>query len=520
MIYNSLKRRHFLQGLGVTMAMPLLPSLMPKAHAALGDERSFVFMSEEHGGVNEEHLYPYRNPVGEQVLYAGNAAEGLDHKTRMEPLANLLQARTTGLFPTAERELSPVFGSFLNPFLPKINLLRGLDIMFYIAHHQGGYLGNFSALAEVDPNRLTLETIDQIMARSTAFYKTRPTLPIMQIGSGRRTSFARQSGTIQEVNSEDNWAIVNAILGTNQPVSNTTQMTQYLNRINEDYSRLMSTTTSPGRRLSTDDRLRVEEHVGMLNELISKLVNQGGAICSNTLSLVKNEPAHYYPSNLTTAQKIARWENTTNLIAGAIKCGASRIAIMNLIPHIDYDGDWHQAIAHRQLGETNADVLRKLTDNSRFSAQQVFTRLIAKLDVERGDGSTYLDNSLVTWTPESGPLTHMFIDNFALTAGSAGGYFKTGNYVDYRNLSNMGVATRDGPRTENLRPGMPYNRWIYGMLKAMGIPDSEFARAGMNGYGDNYVDTRPSWFANANGHRAWPDRLIADLGKPMPRITA
>ncbi|PCJ38644.1 MAG: hypothetical protein COA99_11485 [Moraxellaceae bacterium] len=46
----------------------------------------------------------------------------------------------------------------------------------------------------------------------------------------------------------------------------------------------------------------------------------------------------------------------------------------------------------------------------------------------------------------------------------------------------------------------------------------EFARDGMIGYGDPYVDSQPGWFANKNGHRTWPVRLIADMGIPMPRI--
>jgi hypothetical protein len=519
MIYDNIKRRHFLQGLGVSLALPLLPSLMPKAQAALGQNKSMIYITEHHGGVNDDLLYPSRNPVNEQVLYAGDAAQGLDHRTRMESLTNFLQTRNSGLFPTTELELSPVLGSFLNPYLSKINLLRGLDVMFYIAHHYGGYLGNFADRAEPsNPTLQQIETIDQIIARSSSFYAQRPVLPIMQIASQWSFSYAQQSGSVQQVNTQDNWTIVNSILGSNQPVSNNSQMTTYLNRIHDDYSRLSSGAFGAGRRLSRDDKLRVDEHVSLLNELTTKIGNQGNASCSSTLSSVFDERADHWPENLTQAQKIARWENTTNLIAGAIKCGASRLANIQVPVSANFQGDWHQQIAHRQDGEDAPNVLRLLVENSRFTAQHVFTKLASKLNVDRGDGSTYLDNSLICWVPESGPITHSFIDNFALTAGSAGGYFNTGNYVDYRNLTNQGVVSTDGPRLDRLRPGLPYNRWLYTLLKAMGVPDNEFARPGMIGYGDNYVDRNPGWYANKNGHRAWPDRLLTDMGRPMPRI--
>jgi Protein of unknown function (DUF1552) len=519
MIYDNIKRRHFLQGLGVSLALPMLPSLMPKAHAALGQNKSMVYISEHHGGVNEEFIYPSRNPANEQVLYTGDAAQGLDHRTRMEALMNFLQTRNSGLFPTTEMELSPVLGSFLNPHLSKINLVRGLDVMFYIGHHEGGYLGNFYETNEaVKPLLRPMETIDQIIARSSSFYATRPVLPIMQVASQWSFSYALQSGNIASANVQDNWTLVNSILGSAQPVSNNSQMTTYLNRIHDDYSRLSSGAFGASRRLSRDDKLRVEEHVSMLNELTTKIGNQGSASCSSALSPVANERADYWPAGLTQAQKIARWENTTNLIAGAIKCGASRLANIQVPVSANFQGDWHQQVAHRRDGENDPNVLRLLVENSRFTAQHVFTKLASKLDVDRGDGSTYLDNALISWVPEAGPVTHNFLDNYALTAGSAGGYFRTGNYVDYRNLTSRALVENNGTRLDKLRPGLPYVRWLYTLLKAMGVPDNEFARTGMIGYGDNYVDRNPSWYANKNGQQAWPTRLIPDMGKPMPRI--
>ncbi len=523
MYYDPIKRRSFLKGVGASLALPFLPSLAPKAHAALGDQKSFIFISEDHGGTNSEHMFPERDPVNEQVLYSGSWDEGMDHRTRMESLSNFLTTRSSGLFPTDEEEFSPVLGSFLNSHLSKVNVLRGLDIMFYAGHHTGCYLGNFDGRVENAVPRVfdPMETIDQVIARSTSFYETRPVLPIMHAATGQGMSYAMQSGRIQQVNTEEAHTILSSILGADDPVSTTDEMTRYLNAIHQDYSQLVNGAFGPSRRLSAEDRLRIEEHMTLLDELTVKVGLQDGigGDCGTELAGVTDRRMDYFPTDITLQEKIARWENTTDLAVGAIKCGACRIALLPAIAHPGYTGDWHGDIAHRQFGDDDPDALRGLVDTARFTAQYIFTRLIEKLDVDRGDGSTYLDNSLVVWTQEAGPYTHESTEMFAITAGSAGGYFNTGNYADYRNMSNLSHAD-ENIRSRTRRVGLPYNRWLYTILKSMGIPDSEFAREGMYGYGDNYNHPISDWYANSRGHRSWPDRLIPDMSTPMPRIIA
>jgi hypothetical protein len=60
MKYNSITRRHFLQGAaGSFLALPFLPSLMSKAHAAsVPNPKFFVMFWKGHGGLNLQNLYP------------------------------------------------------------------------------------------------------------------------------------------------------------------------------------------------------------------------------------------------------------------------------------------------------------------------------------------------------------------------------------------------------------------------------------------------------------------------------
>jgi hypothetical protein len=59
MLYDRLSRRHFLQGLGASLTLPLLPSLMGRAEAqTMTLPRFFVTTWVGHGGISTENAYP------------------------------------------------------------------------------------------------------------------------------------------------------------------------------------------------------------------------------------------------------------------------------------------------------------------------------------------------------------------------------------------------------------------------------------------------------------------------------
>ena len=133
--------------------------------------------------------------------------------------------------------------------------------------------------------------------------------------------------------------------------------------------------------------------------------------------------------------------------------------------------------------------------------------LAAKLDdVSMEDGSTLLDNSLLMLTNESGQLTHhsSCLNYPVVMAGSAGGYFKTGKFVDFSDQTKIYphfdkmIAERPGMIPEG--PGLYYQQFLANALMSMGIPKeewehfTEFTVEGpekstpTGGYGFHYVD--------------------------------
>ncbi|HZH02825.1 MAG TPA: hypothetical protein VEY30_03505, partial [Myxococcaceae bacterium] len=114
--------------------------------------------------------------------------------------------------------------------------------------------------------------------------------------------------------------------------------------------------------------------------------------------------------------------------------------------------------------------------------------LARKLDaIEESPGVTVLDNSLVQWTQESGPLTHDAQDLAVVTFGSAAGFFKTGMNVDYRSLNPNAHLHIFGQYFEQFL-GLSLRQWQATVLQAMGVPRTEFESNGRPGYGDPYYD--------------------------------
>src|SRR5690606_16060238 len=124
------------------------------------------------------------------------------------------------------------------------------------------------------------------------------------------------------------------------------------------------------------------------------------------------------------------WQLFNDVVTAAFVCGTSRIAVLRVTDTFsDFVGDWHQDIAH-QAHLPDGAAQGELADANRRTFEDVFLDLVKKLDVDEGDGTSILDNSLVQWTQESGPMTHESVDTTVVTAGGAAGCLTTGQYID------------------------------------------------------------------------------------------
>lgn len=509
---KKLGRRMWLRGAGgFALAIPLLPSLIEEKEAKAGGvaRKRFVAMGTNHGAIWQQNMYPNDGVLTQTSQYAGHAVRR----------GNLSLSVANGV-----ASLSPVLSAgsdrFTSALAGKMNVLRGLDVTFYLAHHRGGHLGNY---ANNDGNgtdgQMTQEhipTIDQLMAWSNSFYPDLSTIleRALVIGgngmSANWSSPSSKSGTVQNIAPEnDSLALFNRIFVPAEDPA--TARPPIIDRVLEDYKRLRN----GSRRLSTADRQRLDDHIDRLDELQRKINVQVscGDIQPPTASSVDEWSSSSY--GIDPQAQTRFWQLHNDVIAAAFACDTCRIASMFATDIFsDYVGDWHQDVAHQAHFPDGEDQGTISAANQRFF-EGVFLDLAAKLDAIQDIDGTVLDSTLIQWTQESGCATHDPIEMPVVTAGSAGGFFTTGNYADYRNL-NSPAHQPSAESAVTSHTGLVYNQWLGNVLQAMGLDPSEYESGGYGGYGKLILSSE-TWYA---GYQKYGNAELSVMSEVLPFLKA
>ena len=512
-------RRMFLRGAaGFTLALPFLPSLLPRgAEAGPVGIRRFVAFGTQHGGIWQNAMYPSDASLTETMSYG--------HTIRRGALGASLQNGRAAISPVLSAD-----ATVLTPELvQKMNVLRGLDVTFYLAHHRGGHLGNY---AENDGNgsdgmalQEHIPTIDQVMAWSPSFYPDLGTIleRSLVIGgtagmSANWSSPASKTGSVQNISPQDNsLTLFNSIFVPETDPAETRP--PIVDLVLEDYNRLRQS----NRRLSAEDRQRLDDHLELLDELERK-VNVAASCGDITPPTQSSHDLFSSDFGVNPDKQAAFWQLLCDVVHAALVCDTCRIASLFVTSHhSDYAGDWHQDIAHQSnlpswpanvpVPPANGPSPQSYieTSNQRFF-EEVFLYLVRKLeDTPDGLGGTLLDSCLVQWTQESGAVTHDPIELPVVTAGSADGFLQTGQYCDYRNLQSPGhVSNTDGHVASHT--GLVYNQWLGTVLQAMGLDPSEYETGPYGGYGQVVLGTE-TWYA---GHGKYPSSVLSKMGEILP----
>jgi len=279
-------RRQLLHGMGgFTLGLPFLPSLLPRTasaqEASFRAPKRFFCMATNHCGVFEDAMFPSEDVFTEtQTLYPG-----LDIRR-----GELLRTASGGSASVAP-VLSAREDELTEELVRKMNVLRGVDVPFYIAHHTGGHLGNS---ARNDGNGAQgqsvqgrpMPTIDQVLAWSDKFYPdlSAVTQRSLHCGMGRMSygfsSPQSNSGGIQEIPAVGTAAELFDRVFPNPIAANPNEevpRTPVVDRVLEAYNRLRQS----NRRMSAGDRQRLDAHMAQLSELERRLTTRPSASCSS-----------------------------------------------------------------------------------------------------------------------------------------------------------------------------------------------------------------------------------------------
>lgn len=532
-------RRVFLRGAGgLLLAMPLLESLLPKKVAAQGvtaPKRFIAFKSFSTQLIKKWYpAFEGNGYVLKDEVYSGSKADGTTLLT--EPLAGgpYTWAPLSDL--QTDRGISAIIGPKLNPFSSKLTLIRGLDFLPSVNHNYGGLLGNYASCTAATPcdadSLESVPTIDQVLAYSPKVYEGTPAQRAMHISQGVVDSMSYsdygRGGDVEQQQARTNPrdAFNDLFAGFDatpaEPGSEPTAPNRdalLVDRVIEQYRTLSS---SP--RLSAADKDKLDQHVNLLAELESKLGGGSGGSGGATLSCAPPvEPESLENNSRTDPSDIkTKWDLFLDVIAAAIACDRTRIFTIGvhkalgpgpdpddstLVGHYHSEdasgGTWH-GLAHDWDNENSR---RQLEGINSWIANELFAKLLEKLDVQENGDSTILDNSLVYWGNELG-FNHIAYSVPCLLAGSAGGFIQTGRYLDYIDWDGRSYFSQEDG---NVIRGIPHNRFLVTVLQAMGLSPEDYERNGEPGYGSTSV--------NGRDPELWPtDWDLSQVGEILPGI--
>lgn len=569
MHYDRSSRRHFLRGLtGATLALPFLPSLMSRAEAQATQSalpRFFMAFWHGHGGVSAENTYPIDTvSLTTQNLYP--AATGVPaHDLRFGRLVDLKRthAQTAASrmqvlpdFDNGAARLSPLIGSFVpDSLLAKMNVLRGIDMLTWGGHTRG-FLGDFvnrDGDADNGLANVRIPTIDAVLGQSSKFYspQERPLVkaPSLAVGADRLSTYRSGAGVARNPYSANRLGELFDLL-FNQVQTTPGQVdarASLVDRVHQDYVRTTRGASGPGRRIGRDDKLRLEEYVDGVQTVSTRLRAMVSAGCTVPALTAAQRPIaqregesdwDWSTAPAGTTARVAESREALEvgnlLLVSAMQCGSTR-AVVRIVSSLrdqwnptvfntasQFEGqrtDSHAMCFHNHFME---DRQRLIMQTQRFNFEYGFVDLCRKLEAAQVvPGVSMLDRSLVYWSAESGPSTHDAKSVPAILAGGAGGFFRTGNYVDYTHQTRA-IRAQYG---NMWRAGVPQNRLLANILQAMGLAPADYelsdaayatkfpARAGrVPGYGDPFVQ-------GGDDRVPYLSVQINDMSAPLPVIT-
>ncbi len=477
---RSIGRRTFLYTTGgAALGMPFLASLLPRGARAADPAPIKRFVGiQSYSGMIAKEWYPNKAPAGYQLgdaLYPGTPkADGTVRLTTKIPSTNYTWAPLSDFAATG---FGNILGTNLNPWFPKMNVIRGIDQLVPCGHNQGGYFGNAGYTSKgVAP---WIPTVDQVMAYSSKVYPTAPRLRSLHLGTGMPnscsfTNYGMAGGKVEQISHilDPAAAYDRVFRGFMAPTGGITTTPESPNKslVNAVYGDFTRVSTSP--RLSAADKQVFDRHMTFLADIERSLAAR--TVMTSSGCTVPNKPRSI-PNGAPweSMSSLQDFKDTISLMidvaVAAFKCDITRVVTFDVQEALydysgtttnslhnsaDINGDWHQ-FAHNQDG--NATMRAKLIAISQWIAKAVFAGFLQKLDVPEASGRTYLDNSLVVWGNELG-YNHYNTDLPTVTAGSAGGALKTGYFADYINWG--GGYANPIPNWGTLIPGVPQNRWL------------------------------------------------------------
>lgn len=488
--FDPISRRQFLVGAsGAALALPLLPSLLPREAeaqtlAAASAERYLAHMTTWHGVLQAQFYGTLLDVPATQTGTVGGVG------VRSAPLpTTVANGRVTysEILNASSANLTPRMISLMNVY-------NGIDIPAGPGHNRGGPLGGDAANA----------TIDQILAASKVFYPNGAVQPaiVRNLTSLSKTS----SGIVQtQETAESNVKLFDRLFKTTTTPGVTSPVLV-------DSVREHAALVKADPRCSADCRTRLDDYLSMLSEVQGKV--QQGANSSfprptvDTLGVEQTAGFYGEPANHAKCEQL--WND---IVVAAFTAGITRVYVCGPTSYTfgpEPEHAWHNNYAHNIEAEASKRAGFSAAVQLQFESAQL--DLARKMDaVKTADGSTLLDKGFVFSGHELGsggsPGNHHNRCIPIVSFGSAGGYFKTGQSLDYRDMNSFTWSI--SPTTPRWFSGVTNNQLLGMVLRAMGLTPADYS-TNNGAYG----------YPSVKGSNSYTDALWTAAAENLPWLKA
>jgi len=444
MKWNRRSRRFFLQGAGAALTLPFLRSLLPSSAQAAPTPKNLIGISARHG------LYRMYGPTSELM-----PKTTVQNDTLLE-----LQKVTTSAHPIHQGTLteladngviSALIDADFAPLLPKMMMLQGLDYTGLGGHHNGQF-GNWETMTSASGNP-SMASLDVVVSD----YYSKVGLGGDQVTYSASKKDNTYGPSFREDGTHTTSRFFNPATLWDKYLGNSTIPTDFkellVDQVLEDYKSVRA-----GARLGSEDRHRVDAHIEHLFETQTKIKTISAA-CT------QERPEE----GILDRQLVL--ETFNDVIVGLIACDMCHVFLGWALALVSDDPEvWH-AWAHGAYSSTE-DSIADLTSYQKMKEQNGLIMKVMCLDLAKKlDALELLDDSLIVCIQEHNKRGHEAFNVPVITFGSAGGAFKTNQYVDYRYIGNPDMDCDDYGTS---RYGFPMQQLYANILLAMGVPAEEF----------------------------------------------
>lgn len=460
--YDKTTRRQFLIGSGKSLlALPILPSLLPRealAQATQAPTRMMLFWMDHN---NLFSMWMNQNRATQPVGSDGVREVLLSSLNSMDEVSNVMNASI-------------------------YNSLRNRDLLTFVAGYgsQGGSAhGNFGfACGRGRNSDGGYPTVDSIVERSGLYSDNTPA----SVQKAIRTTVSHggfyevNGGQLQQLSPFDRRDLLDfydqvfssLAPGSQQQQISTSQLkADILSGVTESYNSFRN-----GRRISSDDRARLDQHMDYISDLqrsLSSIADAPVISCDQP-----QRPEQRYDDD--PMELGARY---MQLLAVAFRCGITRFGIMRFedhnprwLPGLNIGNDGVHGCIHGDHGVTKK--VNAFHSYWRYATNAVAQNFLSLLDTEEAEtGRTYLENMITSFTCNGGLISdtdgggHRGNNNQQILIGSMAGRLRAGRYYLLPEVD---------------RGRIPYNCHMITLMQLLGVPQADYERYAEDGRGFGY----------------------------------